>query len=883
MKAAFEVLKTGIPNSVTQQQGVKPSIPSGPILPIVSRGNHAQTLSQLAMLGKSQVRFGEDETLMQRALKQLDRKYVNEENQVYTGGEILLYLLRKAMSCDGERGPSIPADKGRTYPNRYQFVMDNDLGFRDSYIQDKFIRGLWQAGVFDDNGAKPMEKMYMTRLGRDVALSWEARDAKQMYSNVYGRAAGLAFLHQKFLTKDSESVSAGQILADLAKRSAECDGKTGIPGVPVEDVVLESRYLSLIMKDHGIDEIDTLRQIASGFKRHKFFATEDDRNWKEARLTAYGREAAVVWEQETMKKLPPPKPKEPDKYQYVTPPVDLTKKKLEEVISIANFPPEVMAKIKEKMQSAKSGTESGKVAPWMNATMRLPWVNETVDRADIKQARELLDKNFYGMDALKNRLLEEISVRQFKGGNKGGIILLVGPPGTGKTAVAKVLAEAMGRKFVRRSLAGISDAQKITGHDYTYVGAKHGIIMDGMMEAGTKNPLFQIDEIDKVGQHGSHGNPLDALLAVLDPQQNDKFTDSYLDYPFDLSKTLFVCTANRLEDFPAPLLSRTEVIHFDSYLPDEKIEIATRHLIPKQYGEYNIPQEKLSFERDAVEHIIKNYTREGGVRKLEQRIQAMFRKASFHFATNPDSPPVSVTKSLVDQWLPHSLGEKSINASESHIGVVNGLYYSENGGGVMPVQTLVSPGVGKLILTGKIGEVMQEAAKVALSFIAKNALELGIDEKTRDALQHGKLDIHIHYPDGATPKDGPSAGSSTFLSLWSSLSQTPIPANIAMTGEIDLKGNVNAIGGVLEKVSGAIAQGVQTIFLPKANEKDFTDLTSRSAIFKKLTENHEIKFVQRASDLVANVQAKNAASKPVTVEASAVATTDSPPAGGHPA
>lgn len=828
-----------------------------------------------AWLGKSQVLFGAEtpppEKPPEKPIDILNKTFLNKDKKSYTGWEILLRLAKQAGACDRQPGPAgLPAE-GETYPSRYFYLLHTDMGFTDPAAQKEIMEGFRKFKYFETQKTNNWDKAWFTEAGRDAVKFVEQQLEKQRLETLEQKKKDIfPFLSKKFFNKNYEIMTAGEILSHLVKHAADCDGKEGPAGSLPDKNFYVSRYFHLLDQDLGFEDKVVREHIMGEFWRRGLFLQDTEtpkdklRNvWHKMRMSPVGKEIDQAWkaELETRKNSPKTTTTEVDsRYDYVSPPVDLSKLNPNTIINLVDFKPDVLEKIKDRLAHQSDRSEGGKARAWLKNVFSLPWANETRDKMDIQAAREQFDKNFYGMDLLKERIMEEIAVRGFKGGNKGGILLLVGPPGTGKTACAKTLADILGRKFVRRSLSGISDAHKVTGHDYTYIGAKPGMIIDGMIEAGAMNPVFQIDEIDKVGQNGYGGNPLDALLAVLDPQQNDKFTDSNLDIPFDLSKVLFICTANRLEDFPAPLLSRAEVIQFDAYLPEEKLEIAKRHLIPRQYSEYNIPKDKIVFEPAAVERIIRNYTVEGGVRKLEQRLKDIFRKASLYFQENPKEKTLTITPDRVDQWLTHPISKDVINPKQAMVGRVNGLYYSDNGGGTLPVEVSASPGRGGLLLTGSLGTVMQEAAKVALSYIKANASALGLDEAAQKKLESGKQDIHIHYPAGATPKNGPSAGSSTFIALWSALSKTPVPAGIAMTGEIDLEGRITRIGGVLEKVSGAISQGVTTIFLPGENKKDFEDLCKRSPIFKKMVAAPiEVTFVDTAEALAQAVRQKSKA------------------------
>jgi ATP-dependent Lon protease len=474
------------------------------------------------------------------------------------------------------------------------------------------------------------------------------------------------------------------------------------------------------------------------------------------------------------------------------------------------------AELKKLRSMSPMSAEATVVRNYLDWLLSIPWKKRTKVSTDLKKAQAILDADHYGLEKVKERIIEYLAVQQRVGKMKGPILCLVGPPGVGKTSLGKSLAKATGRNFVRVSLGGVRDEAEIRGHRRTYIGSMPGKIIQSMKKAKSSNPLFMLDEIDKLGAD-FRGDPSSALLEVLDPEQNANFNDHYLEVDYDLSDVMFVCTANTLR-MAQPLLDRLEIIRIPGYTEDEKVEIAKRHLIPKQRKQHGLKEEEWSISDEALVDLIRYYTREAGVRNLEREIANLARKSLREILVE-GKKAVKITRKNLEKYAGvrrYRFGEAEL---EDQIGVTTGLAWTEVGGELLQVEAVTVPGKGKMTVTGKLGEVMQESVQAARSWVRSRARELGIPAETFD-----KTDIHIHVPEGATPKDGPSAGVAMVTSIVSVLTRIPVKASVAMTGEITLRGRVLPVGGLKEKLLAALRGGLETVIIPKENEKDLAEI-----------------------------------------------------------
>jgi ATP-dependent Lon protease len=501
-------------------------------------------------------------------------------------------------------------------------------------------------------------------------------------------------------------------------------------------------------------------------------------------------------------------------------------KKIEALKLNAEGKEKCKAEIKKLRSMSPMSAESSVVRNYLDWIVSLPWSKRSKLKQDIRHAKAVMDADHYGLEKVKERVLEFLAVQQRVGKMKGSILCLVGPPGVGKTSLGKSIAKATGRNFVRLSLGGVRDESEIRGHRRTYIGSMPGKIIQSMKKAKTKNPLFLLDEVDKLGADW-RGDPSSALLEVLDPEQNNSFNDHYLELDYDLSDVMFIATANTL-NMPQPLLDRMEIIRIPGYTEDEKLAIAKSHLIPKQMAAAGLKQGELVIQDEALRRLIQTYTREAGVRNLERELANLCRKAVKEILEDPKKSKIVASAKNLNKYAGIPRFRYGAAETEDGIGVTTGLAWTESGGDILQIEAVTLPGSGKVKCTGKLGEVMQESVSAADSFVRSRSALYGINPKI-----YAKKDIHVHVPEGATPKDGPSAGIAICTTLVSVLTGIPVRRDVAMTGEITLRGRVLPIGGLKEKLLAALRSGMTTVLIPGENEKDLEDIPDK--VKKELT------------------------------------------------
>ena len=494
----------------------------------------------------------------------------------------------------------------------------------------------------------------------------------------------------------------------------------------------------------------------------------------------------------------------------------------EEAAAKLEAPEEVKEKLKREISRFKntigSQAENGVIRTYIETLLEMPWEKRSEENNDIQYARKVLDEDHYGMETVKERILEFLAVRKMMNAIESPILCLVGPPGTGKTSIARSIAHALEKKYVRICLGGVHDEAEIRGHRRTYIGAMPGRIADGLRHAGVKNPLMVLDEIDKVSSD-HRGDTFSALLEVLDSEQNEKFRDHYVELPVDLSEVMFLCTANDIQTIPRPLLDRMEVIEISGYTENEKLHIAKEHLLPKQMERHGLKEGQFRISNKALEKVIHQYTRESGVRALERRIASLCRKADREILEK-NKASVQITEKNVEKYLGKTIYEFQQKLDQDEVGIVRGLAWTSAGGDTLEIEVNLMPGKGNFELTGQLGDVMQESAKAGISYIRSVSEKYELE---RDYFQ--EHDIHIHIPEGAVPKDGPSAGITMATAMLSAILEKPVRADVAMTGEITLRGRVLPIGGLKEKLLAAKSAGMKTVIVPEKNRRDVEELS----------------------------------------------------------
>jgi ATP-dependent Lon protease len=701
------------------------------------------------------------------------------------------------------------------------------------------------AGLYTTGTVAKIGQMQRGLGGVQLLLHGEFRANVLQYSEVDGRIESVVCPAADLPALDPEEAAFVALHREVRERAAELGQKSGLAEDVVEQVLegvtepgrfadLVAGYLDISPKERqalletlGIEE--RLRRVVVHVQRQieLLDVQEDIKSKVQEELGERQRE---IFLREQMKAIRKELGEEDE---------DVGADELRELLTALELPEEVRKEVNRELsrlnRAPRESMESQVIRTYLETISELPWNARSEEHLDLKSAAEILDEDHFGLVDVKDRVLEFLAVRQLREakengadaeprpGNeddriaKGSILLFAGPPGVGKTSIAKSIARAMGREYVRISLGGARDEADIRGHRRTYVGAMPGRIIQGMKRAGKKNPVFLLDEVDKLGV-SFQGDPAAGLLEVLDPAQNDSFTDHYLGVPFDLSEVLFIATANFIEEIPAPLRDRMELVEFSGYTEQEKLNIARSYLVPRQLGEAGLDEGQLTITDKAVCSLISGYTREAGVRQLEREIAKIARKVARKIAAR-DAAQLEVTGEEVDNLLGRPRVHPERAAREDQVGIATGMYYTPVGGDIMFVEASVMRGQGDLVLTGQLGDVMKESGRAGLTYAKTHADEFAIP-----AERFNKKDVHIHVPAGAVPKEGSSAGVTMATALVSVLSGVPVRHDVAMTGEVTLSGRVLPIGGVKEKVLGAIRSGITTIILPKENLADLDDI-----------------------------------------------------------
>lgn len=669
---------------------------------------------------------------------------------------------------------------------------------------------------------------------------------------------------QIFSLEDKEGYFQGEIailedekdITDIEEEALVRELHSAIKGLNKVSKSLAPTAMNNLINIHNLDELikQTMLRIKLDYERKQDILEEDGLSMRFALLIAYLKDETEIAEvrrsvaqqvNENLNKL--------QKEHILREQMQVIRRELgddymseaeelENKIKNLNADDEVKEQLLKELsrfKSAMGNTSEGNVLrTYIDTMLEMPWNNKTEENSDLYNAAKILDRDHYGLEKVKDRVLEFLAVRVLTGA-KGDtpIVCLVGPPGTGKTSIAKSVAEALNKKYVRISLGGVDDEAEIRGHRKTYVGAMPGRIATGLKQAKSSNPLMLFDEIDKLGRNG-RGDPAAALLEVMDSEQNCKFRDNYIEVPIDLSGVLFIATANNINDIPGPLLDRMEVINIEGYTENEKFHIAREHLVGKTFEKNGLKKSQLNITDDAIMAVIQNYTREAGVRQLERKIAEICRKAA-KIIVIEDKKKLKVTANNIEKYLGRKKIEADMVNDKDDVGIVRGLAWTAVGGATLQIEVNTMPGKGVLIITGQLGDVMKESAKIALSFVRSIAADYGVDKKFFE-----ENDIHIHVPEGAVPKDGPSAGITMATAILSAVTKIAVKANVAMTGEINLRGNVMTIGGLKEKLLAAKNAGIKTVLVPKKNEPDVEEIS------KEITEGLQIVFVEKMEQVL---------------------------------